>query len=428
LARYDQLTGLSNRSDFLERLRSDILLQGDEGNSIALLYVDLDRFKAINDTLGHSVGDEVLRETARRITRCLDTMSYAARLGGDEFAIALHCEDGQKQAEAVCSELIHVLKLPFEVGGHQLSFGASIGIAMSEGVHEGPEQVIHNADLALYRAKSSGRGSYKVFETNMDLAMRERRELETQLRSATANKEFTLHYQPIVDVPSGKIIGYESLIRWNNPQLGQVEPDRFIPIAEESGLIHDIGDWVINQACRDAKGWKGQQKVAINLSGNQLRSYRIVQRVIAALAETGLPPHRLELEVTESVLLGDSETTMGLLENLRSLGVKISLDDFGTGYSSLAYLVQFPFDKIKIDKSFVQAAGENGESLAIVRSILSLAKALKMTTLAEGIETQEQLSLLQKEGCEQVQGYFLGKPMPLSELAPDSQNRRLKVA
>ncbi|MFD0917693.1 EAL domain-containing protein [Pseudahrensia aquimaris] len=416
LARQDHLTGLFNRTEFTTRLNSRLGSLRSSEEFLGVLYLDLDKFKNINDTLGHAIGDRVLIEVAKRIGEVVGLNGVASRFGGDEFAVFVEAPGGLQDIETISEKLIAAVQRPFTTDGHQLMIGTSIGIAMADRVSDNAERLIHAADLALYRAKADGRGCFKLYAEHMDTALRERRAMEGELRSAVANGELELHYQPLAEIEDGRVIGFEALVRWNNPRRGQVPPAKFIPLAEETGMIHDIGDWVIRQACRDATGWPAHMKVSVNLSGKQLTSFKMVQRVLDALHESGLPPQRLELEVTESVLINDPETTLELLRNLRELGVSIALDDFGTGYSSLSYLVRFPFDKLKIDSSFVQGAAESPENLAIVRSILSLAGYLNITTLAEGIETREHIELLRSEGCQQVQGFLLDKPMPQNAL------------
>ena len=416
LARFDHLTQLANRTEFTERLNSEISSLRSGGHVLAVLYIDLDKFKPINDTLGHTVGDGLLRAAAYRIAETAGTRALTSRFGGDEFLVCMRCPESVDDACAMSASIIEALEKPFEINGHKLSISGTIGIAMCNSSRENSATLIHNADLALYRAKNEGRGGYKLFAEHMDLAARERRELEIELRSAVANEQLVLFYQPLANIENGEVIGFEALLRWNNPKRGEIPPNKFISLAEGTGLIHEIGDWVIMKACQDAKTWPGNQKVSINLSGKQLHSFRIVEKVINALAATGLSPSRLEFEVTESVLLGEPDVTLKLLGHLRELGVQIALDDFGTGYSSLSYLVKFPFDKIKIDKSFIQSASSSSKDLAIVRSILSLAKDLNITTLAEGIETKEQYELLRSEGCEQIQGFILDRPQPMERM------------
>ncbi len=414
LARYDHLTGLMNRTEFTNQLSKYIRGCTEQSKTVGLLYIDLDKFKTVNDTLGHAIGDEVLREAASRIFEVVGNNARAARFGGDEFVVGIRCEDGLAEAVRTAQLIIQMFTQPLEIKGHSLSFGASIGVALASGPLEAATDLINKADLALYRAKKAGRGRFEIYADSMDLAQKERRELETELRSASKNDELELYYQPLADIESGKLIGFEALLRWNNPKRGVVYPDSFNSLAEDTGLIHEIGEWVIDRACNDAKSWQGELKVAVNLSGKQLSGNRIIKSIIAALEDSGLPPERLEIEVTESVLLGDPEFTMNLLNKMRNLGVKISLDDFGTGYSSLSYLVRFPFDKLKIDRYFVQSADVSPENLAIIRAILSLARDLNITTLAEGVETPAQLNMLHREGCQQMQGYLISKPMPFS--------------
>ncbi|MEM8750342.1 MAG: EAL domain-containing protein [Pseudomonadota bacterium] len=416
LARFDHLTGLANRSEFTESLRLRIKSQSASGPKVGVLYLDLDKFKSINDTLGHMVGDAVLKEVAARLEKTVGTQGTAARFGGDEFAVMLECPAGVNDALDTAHRLLAAFEEPIEVCGHRISMSGSIGIAIASRQKDDPEFLIHSADLALYRAKAEGRNMCKVYAEHMDVALKLRRELEIELREAVGRDELQLVYQPLAELGSGEAVAFEALLRWHNPVRGLIQPDMFIGLAEETGLIHEIGDWVIRQACKDAMKWPGKQKVAVNLSAKQLQGFRLIHQVIDALTESGLPAQRLELEVTESVLIQDPEMTKALLTNLRTLGVKISLDDFGTGYSSLAYLVNFPLDKLKIDKSFIHAANESNQSLAVVRSILGLAKALNITTLAEGVETSAHVEMLRSEGCEEIQGFLLDRPLEPAEI------------
>jgi predicted signal transduction protein with EAL and GGDEF domain len=317
---------------------------------------------------------------------------------------------------ALASQIVEKVAAPYDIGGHQLVIGVSVGISLAPEDGKNPDELLKNADLALYRAKADGRGTYRFFEAGMDARAQARRLLELDLRVALQRDEFEVHYQPIRDVARDEVVVFEALVRWNHAQRGTIAPVNFIPLAEETGLIVQLGDWVLRQACMDAAGWSRQVGVAVNLSPVQFKNPNLVSSVIAALQASGLPPHRLELEITESVLLQNSEGTLGILHELRTMGVKISLDDFGTGYSSLSYLRSFPFDKIKIDRSFVQELATRDDSMAIIRAVTSLGKSLGMATTAEGVETHAQLELLRREGCTQVQGYLFSKPRPAADV------------
>jgi diguanylate cyclase (GGDEF)-like protein/PAS domain S-box-containing protein len=415
MARHDALTNLPNRTLFREELERAIKL-AKRGDQLAVLCLDLDHFKKINDSLGHPIGDALLNEVATRLRGCLGAGDTVARLGGDEFAIVQFCKDCDPTAvSALASHIVELLAAPYEIGGHQLVIGVSVGISLSPDDGTDPDLLLKNADLALYRAKGDGRGTYRFFEPGMDARAQARRMMEIDLRLALQRGEFEVHYQPIRDIASDEIAVCEALVRWRHPERGMIGPNQFIPIAEETGLIVQLGDWVLRQACRDAARWTSAC-VAVNLSPVQFRNPGLVANVKAALAEAGLPAQRLELEITESVLLQNSETTRETLLELRGLGIKISLDDFGTGYSSLSYLRSFPFDKIKIDRSFVSELATRKDSLAIIRAVAGLGKSLGMVTTAEGVETDDQLSVLSREGCTQAQGYLISKPRPIAEV------------
>jgi diguanylate cyclase (GGDEF)-like protein/PAS domain S-box-containing protein len=415
MARHDALTNLPNRTLFREELER-VLKVAKPSDQLAVLCLDLDHFKKINDSLGHPVGDALLNEVASRLRGCIDANDTVARLGGDEFAIVQHCKECDPTAvSALASNVVELLAAPYDIHGHHLVVGVSIGISLAPADGDNPDALLKNADLALYRAKADGRGTYRFFETGMDARAQARRLLELDLRLALQRSEFEVHYQPICDIASDEIVVCEALVRWRHPQRGLIAPNNFIPIAEETSLIVPLGDWVLRQACRDATRWT-KACVAVNLSPVQFRNAGLVASVKAALEQSGLPASRLELEITESVLLQNSETTREMLLELRELGVKISLDDFGTGYSSLSYLRSFPFDKIKIDRSFVSELGTSKDSLAIIRAVTGLGKSLGMVTTAEGVETGDQLDLLSREGCTQAQGYLISKPRPIAEV------------
>jgi diguanylate cyclase (GGDEF)-like protein len=415
MALHDTLTGLPNRVLLNERLEH-ALARVRRGELVATHIFDLDYFKTVNDTLGHPAGDKLLKEAAARLQTLVRETDTVARMGGDEFAIVQVGISQPADATSLAQRIIAVVSEPYHIEGHQVVVGASVGIAIGPSDGTSPEQIIRNADLALYRAKDDGRGTYRFFEPEMDAQMQARRELESDLRKALAACEFKLHYQPVVDLASNEISGFEALIRWHHPVKGLIAPNTFIPLAEEIGLIVPIGEWALRQACATAAKWPARFKIAVNLSPAQFRSPGLLQAIVGALAASGLAPERLELEITETILLQDSETTLGMLYRLRELGVRIAMDDFGTGYSSLSYLQSFPFDKIKIDRSFVRDIAESTGSLNIVRAVAALAKGLGMTATAEGVETAQQLDTIRAEGCTEMQGYLFSRPLPAEEI------------
>jgi diguanylate cyclase (GGDEF)-like protein len=417
MARRDALTGLGNRLQLLEAIEiaSARLRRLDEPFSILLL--DLDRFKQVNDSLGHVVGDMLLQAVAKRLRAASRDVDTIVRLGGDEFAILQSVEgDQHDDAIAMANRLIETIGTPFDLDGHQVIIGTSIGIAMAPSDGADGDQLLKNADLALYRTKSEGRNGYHFFEIAMEIEARARHALEIDLRQAIARDQLEMHYQPVVSIATGEICGVEALIRWFHPRHGLITPDRFIPLAEETGLIVPLGYWILNRVCSDAVKWPSHIKVAINLSAAQFGKGNLVEVITDALAQSGLPPHRLELEITETVLLRKDESQLGVLHHLKSFGVSIVLDDFGTGYSSFSYLQMFPFDKIKIDRSFVQDLSSREDCAAIVCAIIGLARTLDIETTAEGVETREQLELLRAAGCGLAQGYLFGKPCANAEL------------
>ena len=416
MARHDALTNLPNRTLFREQLEQALRLV-KRSDQLAVLCLDLDHFKEINDSLGHPIGDALLMEVGRRLGECVTDNDTVARLGGDEFAIVQFCKDCDPSAVALlASHIVERISEPYTIAGHQLVIGVSIGISLAPEDGKNPDELLKKADLALYRAKADGRGTYRFFETGMDARAQARRLLELDLRAALQRSEFEVHYQPIRDIAKDKVVAFEALVRWNHPLRGMIPPVNFIPLAEETGLIVPLGDWVLRQACTDAAGWSQDVDIAVNLSPVQFKNPNLVSPVKAALEASGLPAHRLELEITESVLLQNSETTLAVLHELRGFGVRISLDDFGTGYSSLSYLRSFPFDKIKIDRSFVTELATREDSMAIVRAVTGLGKSLGIVTTAEGVETDEQFDLLRREGCTQAQGYLFSKPRPAAEV------------
>ncbi len=417
MAHHDGLTDLPNREFYQERLRQALEEARGSGKRVAVLCVDLDLFKNVNDSFGHPMGDRLLRLVADRLQSLLRGNHLAARLGGDEFALILSSDPTPKEISDFSTRLIGVLSDSYDIDGIEVVIGASVGIALSPSDGKTPEDLMRSADMALYRAKSDGGGVHRFFEREMDLLAQKRRDMEVDLRRAFANGEFELHYQPLVDIGANRINGFELLLRWHHPEKGMISPAEFIPIAEDIGLIVSIGEWVLREACAEAAKWPDDVKVAVNLSAVQFRSRNLVQAVISALAHSGLSPLRLELEITELVFLAETEANLAILHQLRELGVRISMDDFGTGYSSLSYLRSFPFDKIKIDRSFVKDLAERPDCVAIVRAISGLGRSLNITTTAEGVETVDQLDWLRNEGCDEVQGFLFSAAKPASEIA-----------
>jgi diguanylate cyclase (GGDEF)-like protein/PAS domain S-box-containing protein len=416
LAHHDPLTSLPNRTKFREDLEQTILQVNRDGR-VAVLCLDLDHFKEINDSLGHPIGDDLLKDVASRLRTSVREGDTVARLGGDEFAIVQAGTDLQaSESSSLAERLVETLGAPYAIQGHQLNIGVSIGIAFAPNDGRDPDQLLKNADMALYRAKEDGRGTYRFFEPGMDARAQARRLLEIDLRAALTRHEFEVHYQPIHDLKTDCITAFEALIRWKHPLRGMISPMDFIPLAEETGLITQLGDWILRKACMDAASWSREVRVAVNLSPVQFKNSNLVKSVISALAASDLAPERLELEITETVLLQDSEATLAALHKLRSFGVKISMDDFGTGYSSLSYLRSFPFDKIKIDRSFVHELATREDSMAIVRAVTGLGKSLGISIVAEGVETNEQLGLLRTEGCTEVQGFLFSRPRPAQDV------------
>lgn len=415
MAHHDSLTGLPNRTLFGERLKQ-ALVTGEQSDKLtAALCLDLDNFKNINDSLGHAFGDKLLRALGKRLRRELREHDTLARLGGDEFAVVLSNLDNAEAACTTAQRLVDSISPPFHIEGHQFSVGVSIGIAIAPADHEQAEQLLGYADMALYEAKRNGRNRYERFRLDLDVAARQRRLVETDLRTALHLGQLQLHYQPIVDQQSNSVIAYEALLRWEHPSRGLIMPMDFIPIAEETGLINEIGTRALNLACQEAATWEGEQSVAVNLSAVQFKNGNLLHIVRLALADSGLAPQRLELEITESVLLGNSEENVRVLRALKDMGVSISLDDFGTGYSSLGYLRSFPFDRIKIDKSFVHDMCDSREAMSIIRAITELSNSLMIKTTAEGVESEEQMKRLAAEGCTHFQGYLYGRPAPANQ-------------
>ena len=415
MAHHDSLTGLANRVRLDDRLEL-ALAQAARGRMVAVHHLDLDRFKAVNDTFGHQAGDRLLKIVASRLREVVRASDTIARMGGDEFVIVQSPISEPSEATLLAERAIAALAEPFEIDGHQSAVGTSVGIAVSPGDGDDSDTLLRNADLALYRAKEDGRGTFRFFEASMDEQMQTRRSMEQDMRKALPAGQFELYYQPVVNLQTSAISGFEALILWNHPQLGLISPATFIPLAEESGFIIPLGEWVIRQACLTAAQWPDHLHVAVNISASQFRSAGLMQVILGALGASGLKPTRLEIEITESVLLQDKESTLAILHQLRALGIRIAMDDFGTGYSSLTYLQSFPFDKIKIDRSFVKDVTENAGSLNIVRAVASLANGMGMTATAEGVETNEQLDRITAEGCTEMQGYLFSRPLPSRDI------------
>ncbi|HEX4296984.1 MAG TPA: EAL domain-containing protein, partial [Devosia sp.] len=409
LARHDALTELPNRIQFLEEMAASEA-GIERGEKAAVLCIDLDHFKSVNDMLGHAVGDKLLKQASARIWGTTRETDLLARLGGDEFSLLLRPVDRPSDAAAIAERIVKTMTAPFMIDGHQIAIGASVGIAMAPQDGENTDVLMKNADMALYRAKSEGRSTYHFFEKEMDAAIQKRRMIEAGLRTALAANELRLVFQPLVGLKENRVTCFEALLRWTHGDT-QISPVEFIPVAEETGLIVPIGEWVLREACRTAMRWPSDARVAVNLSAVQFKSKRLFETVQAVLNETGLPPTRLELEITESLLLNDNEQTLQTLHRLRAIGIRISMDDFGTGYSSLSYLRSFPFDKIKIDRSFMRDLESRGDSLAIIKAVIGLGHSLGMSTTAEGVETEEQLRAVREQGCNEVQGFLFSPPL-----------------
>ncbi|MDE5452684.1 EAL domain-containing protein [Bradyrhizobium sp. CSA112] len=414
LAHYDALTNLPNRALF-QRHAEGLLLE-TEGQEFAILYIDIDEFKRINDTLGHLIGDEFLKGVAERLRQSVGPEDFIARLGGDEFAILQNGIASAEDVRALVARIYQALRTPFNCHDHQLSSDASIGIAIAPRDGSDLFDLLKNADLAMYAAKAAGRRTYRFFDPSMEQQANHRRELEADLREALAQGGFELHYQPQVDLHSDRVTGCEALLRWRHPVRGVVSPADFVPVAEETGLIEEIGQWVLRTACAEAASWPDHVRIAVNVSPIQFRSETLSLKVAAALNEAGLDPRRLELEITEAVLIADDDAALATLNQLRALGIHIALDDFGTGYSSLQYLQRFPFDKIKIDRSFVKEVTRNSSSASIIRAVVSIAADRNMITTAEGVETLQQRETVQDLGCTQMQGYLFSAARPAQEV------------
>lgn len=426
MAHYDSLTKLANRSQLKNELESALYRQAAKGESFAVLAIDLDRFKVINDVHGHLVGDAVLTTCAQRMNDCIGEANTAARTGGDEFVIIYRAAESSLEALDLANKLLAALGQPMHVEGIVVQVSASVGIAFCPVHGDAPTALLKNADLALYRAKNGGRSRALIFDKVMDDEAGDRRAMEMDLRLAIRDGQFKLFYQPLVNGKTLKATGFEALLRWDHPTKGMIEPEKFVRLAEKTGMITTIGDWVIREALKEASTWLDEQCVSVNLSLLQVKCPTLVTTVVNALATTGVAPERLEFEITETVLFDESEHSLKTLHDLRELGVRISLDDFGTGYSSLSYLRSFPFDKIKIDKSFVQSIQDSSECRAIVSAVAGLAKSLGMRTTAEGVETQEQINEVMTEGCSDLQGYYFSHPLSAQVLEEKGFLRRRK--
>lgn len=428
LAHYDALTGLPNRNLFLDRLQSAILdlnRPRSEQRKLAVLFIDLDRFKQVNDTLGHSGGDELLREVAERLTLSLRASDTVARLGGDEFIIMLTNIFQLQQVEHVIAKLFKKLREPFVIKGNSLEVTASIGAAMTDSHEETASELIHKADLTMYSAKAAGKNTQAFYQDNLTQAARERIQLEASLKSAIRSQRFDIHYQPIVHGQTQQLVSLEALLRWNDPELGAVSPSVFIPLAEEIGLIEDIGDWVIHQVCQQIITWQQaglpEMVISINLSAREICNQKFAPRVRKLLEDTGVNPKALKMEVTESHILESPEVAIEVLSYIRDMGIQVSLDDFGTGYSSLSYIKRLPIDELKIDRSFVKDMVDDQQDQAIVEAAITLARRLGITTVAEGVETSEQVAVLTAQGCDALQGYFFSRPVP-ADAVPELLN------
>jgi diguanylate cyclase (GGDEF)-like protein/PAS domain S-box-containing protein len=417
MARHDGLTGIANRAVLMEKMEEALERLRRRGVAFTIFMLDLDLFKTINDSLGHPVGDELLKGVAVRLSTCMREVDTVARLGGDEFAILATTDGDQREAAILtANRLLEAIASPYDLDGHHLDIGTSIGIALAPEHGADVDQLMKNADLALYKAKSEGRNTFRFFEEAMGAEARKRRALQIDLRNALTNEEFEIHYHPIVDIQTREIATAEALVRWRHPQRGMIAPGDFIPLAEETGLINPIGEWVLRKACSDAIDWPAHVKVSVNLSPVQFRKINPIDMFCKALSDSGLPPERLEVEITESVLMQGNAENVETLHQLRSLGISVVLDDFGTGYSSLSYLRMFPFDKIKIDRSFVNELSKNAECASIVSAVAGLGRSLRIAVVAEGIETDDQLVLVRAAGCTHAQGFLFGRPCPAGEL------------
>ena len=422
LAHFDALTDLPNRVLFQEQFVK-ALSQIVHGEQVALLYIDIDEFKSVNDSLGHRIGDELLKSVAASLCSCLDDEDIIARLGGDEFAVVQTAVKNSEDVAALVTRIFQSIREPRECLGNIMTTDASIGIALASQNGSDVDQLLRNADLAMYSAKAAGRRTCRFFEPEMDVRMKARHSLEIDMRQALSEGSFEVHYQPIVDLQSNQVSGCEALLRWHHRQRGMVSPADFIPVAEDTGLINLLGEWVLMTACMEASKWPDDVKVAVNVSPVQFRSDTFPLKVIAALAASGLSASRLELEITEAVLIRDDDA-LAILHDLRAIGVRIALDDFGTGYSSLSYLRRFPFDKIKIDRCFIEDIAEPSGGASIVQAVVSIAAIRHIITTAEGVETEQQREVLRALGCTQMQGYLFSSAKPAAEIEQLLLSRR----
>jgi diguanylate cyclase (GGDEF)-like protein len=435
MARYDALTGLANRTLFLQKVNEALARMASHGEPFSILMLDLDRFKAVNDSLGHAIGDSLLKAVGDRLRRIARDLDVVARLGGDEFAIIQLAGINQRdQAMALANRILSAITEPYDIDGRKIVIGTSIGITLApqdaDAADADADVLVRRADLALYKSKSEGRNRYRFFQGTMEAEARDRRELEEDMRRALLREEFELYYQTVINVGQRECCGAEALVRWRHPKRGLLAPDQFISLAEESGLIMPLGGWILRRACSDAANWPAHLKIAVNLSPVQLKQGNLLDVIKSALKESGLSPSRLELEITETVLVEKSEENLALLHEIKNLGISIVLDDFGTGYSSMRYLQMFPFDRIKIDKSFIQSMTTHSDSAAIVCAIAGLGRGLDIETTAEGVETAEQLAFLRTAGCQLGQGYLFSRPVPLAQLSFDQPEalRSVKAA
>jgi len=415
LAHYDALTDLPNRTLFHEQLKRE-LPQAAPDRQLAVLYIDIDEFKSVNDSLGHMIGDELLKSVAVSLSTCVRGTDFVARLGGDEFAIVQTGVTSTADVTDLVHRIYDAIRAPYECLGHQVTTDASIGIALAPQDGADLDQILKNADLAMYAAKAAGRRTHRFFEPDMDAQVRARRVLEIDLRQAIIDGGLEVYYQPCLDLQDNRITGCEALLRWRHPQRGMISPADFVPIAEETGLINQLGEWVLTTACMEAASWPDDIRLAVNVSPVQFKSGTLALKVIAALAASGLAASRLELEITEAVLIRDDDAALAVLHQLRAIGVRIALDDFGTGYSSLAYLQRFPFDKIKIDRCFITDIDAPEGSASIVEAVVNIAAARRMTTTAEGVETEQQRQMLRSLGCSEMQGYLFSAPKPAADV------------
>jgi diguanylate cyclase (GGDEF)-like protein/PAS domain S-box-containing protein len=419
---HDALTDLANRTLFLDRLEHALTRQQRGAAALAVLFLDLDRFKVINDSLGHDVGDQLLVAVARRLRGCLRQEDTLARFGGDEFVILLEDLTSVRGTTAVAERILDALGVPFALGGRELFITTSIGIVFSQSAQDHPSTLLRDADVALYRAKNKGKACYEVFDEQMNAHAVERLELEGQLQRALERDEFVVYYQPKVELATGRLVGLEALVRWRHPEQGLLAPGVFIPLAEETGLIRPLGQWVLGEACRQAQRWQQQAPgtsplvIGINLSAREFQHPGLVEQVAAVLAQTQVDPQGVQLEITEQVVMADAQEATNTLSQLKALGVRLAIDDFGTGYSSLSYLKRFPVDTLKIDRTFISGLGIGAENQAIVQAVLNLGQALQLTVVAEGIETPTELEQLRRLGCRFGQGYYFGPPLPLMEV------------